>query len=146
MILKRVGEECGGFIAVDEQMKTMGEIQWARILVKSRGEVRPSVLEIELEEEVYALSLWWECRPVLRRKLNEEAGRKSVEVKGDIASRSKQRMEEERVSVRLETLNSSDEEMGEQGAGRAERRQTEIKARQSGIGPQPIRYCLGLLP
>ena len=126
-------------------MKTMGELQWARILVKSRGEARPSVLEIEVEEEVYALSLWWECRPVLRRKLREEAGRKSVKVRGDGASRAEQRVAEERVSVRLEMLNSSDEEMGEQGAGRAGRRQAEIKARQSGIGPQLVRYCLGRL-
>ena len=79
----------------------------------------PSVLEIEVEEDVYALSLWWECRSVLRKKLSEEAGRKSVEVRGDVASRSEQRMEEEQVSVRLETLNLSGEEMGEQGAGRA---------------------------
>ena len=120
MILKRVGDECGGFITVDEQTKMMGELQWARILVKSRGEVRPSVLEIEVEEEVYALSLWWECRPVLRRKRREEAGRKSVEVRGDGASRVEQRVAEERVSVKLETLNLSDEEMGEQGAGSGE--------------------------
>ena len=64
----------------------MGEIQWARILVKSRGDVMPSVLEIEVEEDVYALSLWWECRSVLRKKLSEEARRKSVEVRGDVAS------------------------------------------------------------
>ncbi|RVW96397.1 hypothetical protein CK203_029668 [Vitis vinifera] len=76
-----------------------------------------SVLEIEVEEDVYALSLWWECRSVLRKKLSEEAGRKSVEVRGDVASRSEQRVEEEQVSMRLETLNLSGEEMGEQGAG-----------------------------
>ena len=31
IILKRVGDECGGFITVDEQTKTMGELEWARI-------------------------------------------------------------------------------------------------------------------
>ena len=36
-ILRRVGEECGDFIAVDDQTKTLGEIQWARILVKTIG-------------------------------------------------------------------------------------------------------------
>ena len=72
--MKRVGEECGGFVAVDDQMKMMGEIQWARILVKSRGDVRPSVLEIEVEEDVYTLSLWWEFRPVMRKNFSEEAG------------------------------------------------------------------------
>ena len=71
------------------------------------------------EGDVYALSLRWECQPMLRKKLNEEAGRKSNEVRGDVASWSEQRVEEEQVSVRLETLNLSNEEMGEQGAGRA---------------------------
>ena len=52
-----------------------------------------SVLEIEVEEDVYALSLWWECRPVLRKKLSEEARRKSIEVMGDVASRSEQRVD-----------------------------------------------------
>ena len=105
VILKRVGDECGGYIIVDEQTKTMGELQWARILVKSRGECRPSVLEIEVEEEIYVMSLWWECRPVLRRNRRQETGRQNMEVRGEGASRTKQRVEEERVSVRLETLN-----------------------------------------
>ena len=117
MILKRVGDKCGGFITVDEQTKTMDELQWARILVKSRGEFRPSVLEIEVEEEVYAVSFWWECRPMLRRNRREEVGRQSIKVRGDGASRTEQRVAEERVSVRLETLNLSDEGTGEQGVG-----------------------------
>ena len=50
---------------------------------------------------------------MLRKKLNEEAGRKSDEVRGDVTSCSEQRVEEEQVSVRLETLNLSNEEMGE---------------------------------
>ena len=94
-ILKRVGDECGGFITVDEQTKTMGELQWARILVRSRGEIKPSVLEFEVEEEVYAVSLWWECRPVLRRNRRQEAGRHSSEVRGEEVSRAEQRVTKE---------------------------------------------------
>ena len=70
-----------------------------------------------MEEEVYAVSLWWECRPVLRRNRREEASRQSSEVRGEGASRAEQRVAEERVSVRLETLNSSDEGTSEQGVG-----------------------------
>ena len=95
----------------------MGELQWARILVRLRGEFRPSVLEIEVEEEVYAVSLWWECRPVLRRNRKHEAGRHSNEVKGEEASRAEQRVTKEWVSVRFETLNPSDEGTDEQGVG-----------------------------
>ena len=55
VILKKIGEECGGFVEIDERTRSMGEIQWARLLVKTRGDIRPSVLEIEVEEEVYTL-------------------------------------------------------------------------------------------
>ncbi|RVW30916.1 hypothetical protein CK203_097317 [Vitis vinifera] len=94
-ILKRVGDTCGGFITVDEQTKTMGELQWARILVRVRGETRPSILEVEAEEEVYVVSLWWECRPVLRRNRRQEAGRHSSEVRGEEVSRAEQRVTKE---------------------------------------------------
>ena len=115
--MKRVGDECGSFITVDKQTKTMVELQWTRILVRVRGEARPSVLEVEAEEEVYTVSLWWECRPVLRRNRRQEAGRHSSEVRGEGVSRAEQRVMKEWVRVRLETLNPSDEGTGEQGVG-----------------------------
>ena len=116
--------------------------------MKSRGEFRPSVLEIEVEEEVYVVSLWWECRPMLRRNRREEVGRQSIKVRGDAASRTEQRVAEERVSVRLETLNLSDEGTGEQGvgSGRVRRRQTKISTRQPEFGPQPVNHYLGRIP
>ncbi|RVW67482.1 hypothetical protein CK203_063035 [Vitis vinifera] len=73
-------------------MKTMGELQWARILVRGRGDARPSVLEVEAEEEVYAISLWWECRPVLRRSCRQADGRHSSEVRGEVISRAEKRV------------------------------------------------------
>ena len=117
MILKRVGEECGGFVAVDDQTKTLGEIQWARILIKMRGDFRPSVLEIEGEEDVYVLSLWWEFRPMVRKKHSEASGQKSDEVRGDVVSHVEQRVEKELVSARLKTLNLSAEVRGVQENG-----------------------------
>ena len=45
-ILRRVGEECGGFLAVDSQTEKLEELQWARILVKLNGEELPNVVEI----------------------------------------------------------------------------------------------------
>ena len=47
------------------------------------------MLEIEVEEDVYFLSLWWEFRPVVRKKqmvCSEAFGRKSDEVRGDVVS------------------------------------------------------------
>ena len=52
-ILRRVGEECGGFLAVDTQTKKLEELQWARILVKVNGEELPNVVEICVEEVCY---------------------------------------------------------------------------------------------
>ena len=117
MVLKRIGEECGGFVAVDDRTKTMREIQWARLLVKTRGDFRPSVLEIEVEGDVYVLSLWWEIRPVVRMKHNEASGRKSDEVRGDVISCTEKHMEKELVSARLETLNLPDDLRGAQENG-----------------------------
>ena len=84
--------------------------------MRVRGEARPSVLEVEAEEEVYAVSLWWECRPVLRRNRRQEV-RHSSEVRGEEISCAEQRVSKEWVSVRLETLNPSDDGTGEQGVG-----------------------------
>ena len=64
-----MGEECGGFVAIDPQTETLGELQWARILVKMKRDIMPSVLEIKVEEVVYYLTLWWELRSVLRKNL-----------------------------------------------------------------------------
>ena len=109
MVLKRIGEECGGFVAVDDRTKTMREIQWARLLVKTRGDFRPSVLEIEVEEDVYVLSLWWEIKPVVRMKYSEASGRRSDEVRGDVSSHAEKHVGKELVSARLETLNLPDD-------------------------------------
>ncbi|RVW63586.1 hypothetical protein CK203_057419 [Vitis vinifera] len=82
-ILKKAGDACGGFITADEPTKTLGELQWARILVRSRGDARPSVLEVEVEEEVYEIALWWECRPVIRRSSSQAESHYSSEVGGE---------------------------------------------------------------
>ena len=56
-ILRRVGEVCGGFVAIDPQTERMEELQWAQILVKSYSEDLPSSLEIGVEKSTYYLSL-----------------------------------------------------------------------------------------
>ncbi|RVW84973.1 hypothetical protein CK203_037668 [Vitis vinifera] len=56
------------------------------VLIKSNGEDLPSTLEIGVEGEVYALSLWWEISPSLRKKRGDDRdgyGRQKGEVRGD---------------------------------------------------------------
>ena len=56
-ILRRIGEECGGFLVVDSQIEKLEELQWAWILVKMNGEELPNVVEIWIEDFCYVLTL-----------------------------------------------------------------------------------------
>ena len=89
-ILRRVGEECGGFIAMDPRTEKLQELQWARILIRTEGEDLPRVLEIAVEEKVHSLALWWELKPALRKaqeNKREAYERTRGEVRGDGGSR-----------------------------------------------------------
>ena len=43
-MLKNIGDGCGGFIAVDEDIAFFMELQWVRILVELEGKELPSSL------------------------------------------------------------------------------------------------------
>ncbi|RVW47792.1 hypothetical protein CK203_091735 [Vitis vinifera] len=116
-ILRRVGDACGGFITVDEHTKSMGDLQWARILVKLRWEADRACWKLKGRKRVTPVSLWWECWPVVRRKCRNEADRHSREVRGEEVSRAGQRVRKDWVSGRLETLQPSDEVTDVQGVG-----------------------------
>ena len=85
-ILRRVGEVCGGFLGIDSLTERKEELEWARVLIKSNGEDLSSTLEIGVEGEIYALSLWWEVSPSLRKKQGDDQdgyGQQKREVRGD---------------------------------------------------------------
>ncbi|RVW87579.1 hypothetical protein CK203_041211 [Vitis vinifera] len=114
-ILRRVGEECGGFIAMDPRTEKMQELQWARILIRTDGEDLPSRLEISVEEKVYALALWWELKPSLKKaQENRSEVNQSTrgEVRGDGASRAVTRVGKEVEGTQLEALLLPEEMMG----------------------------------
>ena len=107
IILRRVGKECGGFLALDPQTEKLEELQWARILVKTNGEELPNVLEIWIEEVCYSLFLWWEIRPSLRKASFDSRGKACCsrgEVGGDSIARVGPHMVEEEEDTRLEVL------------------------------------------
>ena len=56
-MLRRVGDECNGSVAIDPQTVKLKELQWARILVKTDDGAKPSTLVIGIEEEAYTLAL-----------------------------------------------------------------------------------------
>ena len=111
-MLRRVGDECGGFVDIDSKTEKLEELQWARILVRSDGGDKPSTLEIGIEEEVFTLALWWELRPSVR-KLRVDS-RRWGEVKDDNISRSGSRVEVESAIEKTEALLSLEEGTGSQ--------------------------------
>ena len=62
-VFKRIGECCGGFVAVDEETAFFSQLQWARILVKASGKKWPGSLQVEVGNSCWELSLWWEASP-----------------------------------------------------------------------------------
>ena len=96
-VLRRVGDACGGFLDVDPQTKSMEDLQWARILVRSDSENIPGSMEIGVEEMTYILTLWWEAAPSLRQEEGRKRGlwsRPRGEVRGDDDTRAGARVEE----------------------------------------------------
>ncbi|RVX02554.1 hypothetical protein CK203_016400 [Vitis vinifera] len=145
-ILRRVGEECGGFIAMDPRTEKLQELQWARILIRTDGEDLPSMLEISVEEKVYALALWWELKPSLRKaQENRREVKESTrgEVRGDGASRADMRVGKELGSTRLEVLLLPEERMGVQEGGLG---LVPAKRVQGGSGARPIMDAEDLGP
>ena len=62
-ILKKVGDNCGGFIALDESTASKTDLHWARILVKMNSNVKPASVNLLAGARSYELQIWWEIRP-----------------------------------------------------------------------------------
>ena len=62
-VFKRIGDGCGGFVAVDEDFVSSSELQWARILVKRADGEFPNSAHIVVGSGCYSFQLWWESSP-----------------------------------------------------------------------------------
>ena len=62
-LFKLIGDDCGGFIAVDENTDSMAELQWVRILVKLVGRDLHTSVQIVVESGSFSIHLWWETPP-----------------------------------------------------------------------------------
>ncbi|RVW46014.1 hypothetical protein CK203_068568 [Vitis vinifera] len=88
-ILRKIGEKCGGFLAMDSQTERLEELQWARILVKISGEELP-------------------------KRKDTNSGDAAGEVEGEVATRAGKRVMELVEGVRPEThLQSADGTRGQ---------------------------------
>ena len=62
-IIRKLGDACGGFVAVDKNTETKTEMKWVRILVKMVGQPRPSVVNILEGPRSFEMQIWWEICP-----------------------------------------------------------------------------------
>ena len=106
-ILRKIGEECGRFLAVNCQTEKMEELQWARLLVEPNGEELPNVVKFWVEKMCYSITLWWEVRLVMRVATTGKRGKvvtTGEEVGGEACTRASKRVLEAKEGSRLEAL------------------------------------------
>lgn len=56
-VFKKLGDCCGGFLAVDEDTATLSHLQWARILVKSDDKGLPGSLQVLVGLSSFSIQL-----------------------------------------------------------------------------------------
>ena len=104
--LCKIGEGCGEFLDVDAKTERMEELQWARIRVRIKEDRIPNMVDIWVENTCYAVALWWEIRPTLRKLQADDKGRTLAtagEGEGEFQTREGKRVMEEEGGSRLET-------------------------------------------
>ena len=62
-VMEKIGDACGGFLAVDEDTDKLGELGWARILVKLKKSEPPNTVEVAVGGVSFQMQLWWELSP-----------------------------------------------------------------------------------
>ena len=62
-ILRKIGDACGGFVAVDKNTELKTEVKWVRMLVRMVGKPRPSVVNILEGPRAFEMQIWWEVPP-----------------------------------------------------------------------------------
>ena len=65
-ILKKIGDNCGGFVALDEGTASKTELLWARLLVKINSNVKPASVNLLAGARSYELQIWWEIQPTVK--------------------------------------------------------------------------------
>ncbi|RVW40573.1 LINE-1 retrotransposable element ORF2 protein [Vitis vinifera] len=130
-ILRKVGDVCEGFVAMDGPTERMEDLRWARILVKTKRGVWPSSIEIEIDKTTFLLPMWWEVMPVFRKKKEDCRSAEGCEEGDDGDARAGRRVEKGS-SADFEVQSRSDDVTdGLQGG----------KGKVLSGGPDPIRVA-----
>ena len=62
-VMEKIGDACGGFLAVNEDTDKLDELGWARILVKLKKSEPPNTVEVAVGGARFQMQLWWELSP-----------------------------------------------------------------------------------
>ena len=57
--LKKVGDSCGGFVAMDEGTTSKIDLLWAKILVKMNKNAKHDSVNLIAGDRVYVVQIWW---------------------------------------------------------------------------------------
>ena len=99
-ILKKVGDSCGGFVAMDEGTASKTDLLWARILVKTNSNAKHDSVNLIAGDRVYVVQIWWEIRPtvveVIRKSSRSIRGPANIGEEDDRDARAKGRVSPER--------------------------------------------------
>ena len=63
--LERLGDACGGFIAVDKPARALSDLQWTHIRVCVDGRTLPQEMVMKSAGSILKIQLWWEIPLVL---------------------------------------------------------------------------------
>ena len=98
--LKKVGDSCGGFVAMDEGTASKTDLLWARILVKMNNNAKHDSVYLIAGDRVYVVQIWWEIRPtvveVTRKSCRDFGGPADIGEEDDRDTRAKGRVNPER--------------------------------------------------
>ena len=64
-MFKRIGDCCGGLLAMNSDIENFTHLQWARLQVKVKGDDFPRLLQVVMGSSCYTIQLWWEVPPRL---------------------------------------------------------------------------------
>lgn len=66
--MKKIGDECGGWLENEEETKLRNHLRWARIRVKGPRVKIPTSIEIGDGELIHSLPIWCESPTTFRKK------------------------------------------------------------------------------
>ena len=72
-ILKKVGDSCGGFVAMDEGTVSKTDLLWARILVKINSKSKIDSINLIAGDRSYKVQIWWEIRPTVAEVISNSS-------------------------------------------------------------------------